>query len=195
MAMFDGHTRRLCDVPLELIDALNLRLAERIAAVPDYWALHDGMKPNKDAAFAQTTQHIVLGFPETTSSARAAFRTPAWSDWEDVVQPLVERIVRVYDYPEGQVNRIMLAKLLAGREIKMHIDADRSARLPHKIHVPLITNPQVEMWEGDARYHLALGGAYEVNNLIPHGGANHGREDRVHLVFDYLDARRLVDEP
>lgn len=194
MTMFDGHIRRLCDVPLEWVDALNRRLAERLRAVPDYWELHDGLKPNADAAFERTTQHIVLGFPDDTTTARSSFRSPAWSDWEDVVQPLVDRIVRVYGYRDGQVNRVMLAKLLAGREIRRHIDADRSAWLPHKIHVPMTTHERVEFWEGDASYHLAVGAAYEVNNQIPHGGANRGTTDRVHLIFDYIDVARLAGE-
>lgn len=195
MAMFDGHIRRLGDVPRAAIDALLGRLDARLAAVPDYWALHDGMKPNKDAAFAGSTQHIVLGFPEDSTSARTSFRAPAWDHWEDVIQPVVDAVVATYGYPRGQVNRIMLARLRAGGEIARHIDADRSAWLPHKIHVPLLTNDGVELWVGDANYHLEVGAAYEVNNRISHGGANRGHTDRVHLIFDYVDVARLAEEP
>lgn len=34
------------------------------------------------------------------------------------------------------------------------------------------------------RQHLKVGSAYEVNNRQPHGGINHGKTDRVHLIFE-----------
>jgi hypothetical protein len=194
MAMFDGHVRRLCSVPNESIDAVNGRLKEQLESCSDYWEQNDAAKPNKDLVFAGNTQHIVFGFPVTPLSVKQARRYPAWLDWSDVIQPLIDLVTPLYGYREGRVNRIMLARLRAGAQIPKHIDADPSARLPHKIHVPLTTNPRVELWEENAKYHLAVGGAYEVNNRIAHGGANFGDEDRVHLIFDYLDVALLAEE-
>jgi hypothetical protein len=192
MAMFEGHIRRLCSVPLESIEAMKRRLSEKLETCSDYWEQNDDAKPNKDVVFTGTTQHIVFGFPVTLLSAKEARRYPSWSDWEDVVQPVIDLITPLYRYRNGQVNRIMLAKLRAGAQITKHVDADPSARDPHKIHVPITTNPRVEFWEGDAKYRLEVGCAYEVNNRIAHGGANFGDQDRIHLIFDYVDVAHLT---
>ena len=68
----------------------------------------------------------------------------------------------------------------------MHVDPHPAADVPHKIHVPLKTNPKVEFWEADDAFYLAPGHSYEVNNKIMHGGANRSDEDRIHLVGNVM---------
>jgi hypothetical protein len=82
----------------------------------------------------------------------------------------------------------MFAKLYAGCGIALHVDQNPSADIPHKIHIPLVTSPDIEFYEAKSTYHLGEGFAYEVNNKIPHGGMNKSSVDRIHLVFDYYPA-------
>jgi hypothetical protein len=130
---------------------------------------------------------VVFGFPVSTSRVEDARRFPLWDEWQVVIEPIIRHVVPYYGYVNGQTNRIMLAKLTAGAEIALHIDGDVSSVRPHKIHVPIVTNREVEYWGGDEIFHLEKGWSYEVNNRIPHGGKNGGRTDRVHLIFDYFD--------
>lgn len=188
MSGWNGHIKRICEIPAPLLKAVNERLRALVASDPMYWEAHDEVKPNKFGIFSQTTQHIALGFPATMLRHRGApQRYAAWADWEDVVQPIISLVTSRYRYERVQVNRIMLAKLLAGREIPIHVDTDPSSRIPHKVHVPLVTTRKVELVEANRWYHLSRGYAYEVNNQIPHGGANRGTVDRVHLIFDFFE--------
>lgn len=187
MSYFDGHLRDLGEVPAEMTRALLQRLQEITSKNLNYWADHDEVKPNKFGPFEGNVQHIVLAFPSRLWRTNGAKFYPCWSEWSDVVQPIIDHVTKHYGYKSGRVNRIMLAKLLPSRAIGRHIDSDITSEVPHKIHVPLITNPRVEFWEADSIYHLEVGRAYEVNNRISHGGANFGEEARVHLIFDYFD--------
>jgi aspartyl/asparaginyl beta-hydroxylase (cupin superfamily) len=81
----------------------------------------------------------------------------------------------------------MVAKLLAGGTIHPHVDAHPSFSVGHRIHVPLKTNDDVQFIVEGERIIMEEGEAYELNNLLNHGVHNGGKEDRIHLIFDYMD--------
>jgi len=81
----------------------------------------------------------------------------------------------------------MLARMPAGGVIHPHIDANPAAKWPHKVHVPLTTNPGVVSFFGGAEHHFPVGEAVEVDNLGPHWVRNEGDADRIHLIFEYYD--------
>ena len=127
-------------------------------------------------------------FPLGLSSHLESEYFESWIEWRPLVEPIIEHVAACYEYPGGRTARVMLAKLKAGAEIGRHIDRSPSAAVPHKIHVPIRTSPEVEFWERNATYHLDRGWAYEVNNRIRHGGRNPTTQDRIHLIFDYFDS-------
>jgi aspartyl/asparaginyl beta-hydroxylase (cupin superfamily) len=88
----------------------------------------------------------------------------------------------------GVFPRVMLARMPPGGVIHPHIDANPAAKWPHKIHVPLSTNPGVVSFFGGEEHNFPVGEAVEVNNLGPHWVRNDGDTDRVHLIFEYYDA-------
>jgi hypothetical protein len=57
--------------------------------------------------------------------------------------------VRDYGYARGVFPRVMLARMPPGGVIHPHIDANPAAKWPHKIHVPLSTNPGVVSFFGE----------------------------------------------
>src|SRR5688572_16610798 len=117
------------------------RHRELLEARPCYWEDQDDLKPNKFGVFAHTTQHIVLGFPKSLEDYQSMpVRSAEWNNWEDVINPVISKVVEYYNYDRGRVNRIMFAKLLPGKKIEKHIDHRNSSSIPHKIHVPLVTN-------------------------------------------------------
>ena len=191
---FGGHIRDLGPVGSELLDAVRRKLAAEVSQRPDFWDVYDDQKPNKYPVFKKTTQHVVFSFPVTFKSAAESRFYPVWNEgWREVIEPLMAAVTPYYGYSDGRSNRIMLAKLLAGAVIPKHVDEDESSAVPHKIHVPLFTYPEVEFWEADQTYHLDEGRAYEVNNRILHGGQNRSAHDRVHLIFDYFSSRALAE--
>lgn len=183
MCLFDGRTRELTTVPENLLAPLD-RLLETSR---DTFLVENAHKPNKFGDFGKTTQHIIFKFPEDLGNHRRSYYLPIWEKYKEAVQPIIDHVTPYYGYEDGETCRIMLAKLKAGKEIALHVDGHPSSDTPHKIHVPLITSPEVYFLSEDHEIHLERGAAFEVNNKVMHGGRNGSAEDRVHLIFDYYE--------
>ena len=172
--------------PLGRVDIGALRAA--VLAIPEaVWDAENAAKPNKFEALDQT-RHIVFRFIDHPHDWRGSHDRPAWRDWRAVLEPVLAQVVRDYGYARGVFPRVMLARMPAGGVIHPHIDANPAAKWPHKIHVPILTNPAVVSYFGGQENHFAAGDAVEVANLSPHWVRNGGSSDRVHLVFEYYDA-------
>jgi hypothetical protein len=164
------------------------RLLAAVQAIPEaLWDAENADKPNKFEALDKT-RHIVFRFVDSTRDWRGSHDRPLWSEWRELLEPVMAEAVRDYGYANGVFPRVMLARMAAGGMIQPHIDANPAAKWPHKIHVPLVTNEQVGFRIGDTTYHFPVGGAVEVNNLGPHAVRNDGETDRIHLIFEYYDA-------
>jgi hypothetical protein len=186
MADFGAELRALVPVP----EALLLPLDEMLARNPDQWLTSDRKKPNRFGAFRGSTLHIVFQYPLDLRSHEASAYNPLWNEWEAVIRPVIDHVTPWYGYRDGRTTRIMLARLLAGREITAHVDGAPAAEVPNKIHVPLVTRPEVRFFIGEGKYRLDRGKAYEVNNRVRHSVRNDSDQDRIHLIFDYYDAGR-----
>ncbi len=110
-----------------------------------------------------------------------------WPRLNEQVVPLATAIIDQNFTPGGRVLRAMVAKLLVGGTIKPHVDAHPSFSVGHRVHVPLKTNDDVQFIVEGERIIMEEGKAYELNNLLSHGVHNGGKEDRIHLIFDYMD--------
>ncbi|MGE0493106.1 MAG: aspartyl/asparaginyl beta-hydroxylase domain-containing protein [Vulcanimicrobiota bacterium] len=187
MAWFDGHVRDLGGIDEQLLAPLRQQVLERA----DFWAGADRLKPNHFACFEGAAEHIVFRYPQSPSDHRQSGDFPFYRKWAPLIEPIIEAATVSYGFARGQASRIMLAKLRAGGELGVHVDAAPSAEVPHKIHVPLVTKPEVVFIAEDEAYHLSAGRAWEVNNRVLHGGRNPSTIDRIHLIFDYFDAHDL----
>lgn len=110
-----------------------------------------------------------------------------WPYLSEEVVPLATDIIDQNYAPGGRVLRAMIAKLIPGGTIKPHVDAHPSFSIGHRIHVPLKTNDDVQFVVEGQRIIMEEGKAYELNNLMTHGVHNGGKEDRIHLIFDYME--------
>lgn len=168
------------------VDITGLR--DTILSIPEeVWALENQIKPNKFEAL-DATQHIVFRFVDKLTDWRQSHDRPLWPSWREHLEPVMRQATLPYGYARGLYPRVMLARMNPGGTILPHIDASPSASWPHKIHVPILTNPHVEFQIGPQRYHLEEGQAYEVNNLVTHSVANRGETPRIHLIFEYCEA-------
>ncbi|MCJ2177188.1 aspartyl/asparaginyl beta-hydroxylase domain-containing protein [Novosphingobium album (ex Hu et al. 2023)] len=171
---------------LGAVDIAALRAA--VMAIPEaVWDAENARKPNKFEVLG-TTRHIVFRFIESPLDWRGDFDCPAWPQWRGLLEPVLAQAVRAYGYAHGTFPRVMLARLPAGGVIHPHIDANPAAKWPHKIHVPLSTNPGVVSCFGGGEHLFPIGEAVEVNNLGPHWVHNGGATDRIHLILEYYDA-------
>lgn len=168
------------------VDIAALRTA--VLAIPEpVWDRENAGKPNRFEAL-DATRHIVFRFIDGPRDWRLSHDRAAWADWRDSLEPVLAEAVRPYGYARGLFPRVMLARMAAGGVIHPHVDANPAAKWPHKIHVPVTTNPGVTCHFGGAAHHLEVGEAVEVDNLAPHWVRNGGASDRIHLIFEYYDA-------
>ena len=175
--------------PLGAVDISGIRAA--ILAIPEAtWDAENAGKPNKFEALDRT-RHIVFRFVDNFHDWRGSHDRPLWNEWRERLLPVMEQATRPYGYARAAYPRVMLARMAPGGVIHPHVDANPAAKWPHKIHVPILTNPQVHFLVGETVHVFPEGEAVEVNNLGRHGVQNSGATDRIHLIFEYYD----LDQP
>lgn len=98
--------------------------------------------------------------------------------------PELERLV---DSVPCEKMRVRFARLLPGRMLTWHYDAiDSLDRGLVRIHIPLITNPDMRSQLSHVDYFLKPGEAWYGDFSIPHRVFNGGDESRVHLVLEFV---------
>ena len=173
---------------LQYLGNVNIEaLAKAVIDIPEsVWDAENSNKPNKFEVLDKT-KHIVFRFVKSLYNHQESFDLPLWQDWAEKIMPVMQQATQAYGYKRSSYPRIMLAKMDPGGIIFPHVDASPSAGFPHKIHVPLQTNPQVQFYIEPNTYHLEIGKAYEVNNRVMHAVKNEGSNSRIHLIFEYYD--------
>lgn len=175
-----GDVRDLGKVDIKLLQSA-------VQAIPEaVWNDHNARKPNRFDALG-TTRHIVFRFIDHPWDWRFSHDLPPWADWQPLLGPVMAQAVAAYGYKAHAFPRVMLARMPTGGVIHPHIDANRAALWPHKIHVPIFSNAAVISHFGGKDHVFAPGQAVEVNNIAPHWVHNEGPTDRVHLIFEYYD--------
>lgn len=89
--------------------------------------------------------------------------------------------------------RSRLMGLAPGTEVPAHIDSHYYWRTHIRIHIPLITNPDVSFTCGDETVHMEAGECWVFDSFLRHEVHNRGSETRVHLVLDTVGGGRLHD--
>ena len=175
-----ARVRHLGAVGVETLRREVARLSQRV------WQQEDGRKENDFFCFRHT-RHIIFRFIAGNRDPRDFYSEPIWAVWRRMLLPVMVRAAAPYGYANPVYPKVMLARLEAGHRIDTHVDGEGSHPFTHKIHVPLETNPRVRLHIDGEDLHLAAGGAWEINNLVPHGAFNGGEADRIHLIFEVFD--------
>lgn len=179
-----GSVRRLGTVDIAA-------LREAVLAIPEeVWNAEDAGKPNRFGAL-DATRHIVFRFVSNFDDWRDSYDRPLWAEWKPLLEPVLTAATAEYGYSRSEFPRVMLARMAPGGVIHPHRDENPAAKWPHKIHVPLLTNPDVTFFVDGTGYHFAEGEAVEVNNMGVHAVRNSGSTDRIHLIFEYYN----LDQP
>ncbi len=172
------------DAPIRSLGYVDsAKLIARVRAVEES-AWYADPRRQEDYEVHAETQSIILvffsGWPEVQVT-----HTKGWDAFGDVTMPIMESIVGRHYAPGGMVLRVVLARLLPQCRIDPHWDKHPSFSIAHRIHVPLLTNPEVEFIVGTERIATAPNQAFELNNKMPHSVTNRGETPRIHLIFDY----------
>ena len=79
----------------------------------------------------------------------------------------------------------MLTRLHAGSEIRRHKDRGQLTAKTHRIHVPIVTNPDCLFSIEDEVKHLGAGEIWVIDNVGRfHSVENKGTQNRIHLILD-----------
>jgi hypothetical protein len=155
------------------------RLAEEVAALPaDAWMAHpSGMKGNSAVAL------LSRDGGDNDDFDGAMIETPHLKR-----SPYVRQVMASF----GEVlGRSRLMKLAVGGEVSMHVDLNYHWYTRVRIHIPVITNPDVIFFCADEHIHMRAGETWIFNSWRRHRVTNSGAEDRVHLVIDTAGSSRF----
>jgi hypothetical protein len=96
--------------------------------------------------------------------------------------PYIREVVSAFRCP---VRSVRLMRLTPGSMIKEHVDTDLSFEDGMvRLHIPVVTNDAIDFRLNGTRVVMEAGSCWYLRLSDPHNVANHGSEDRVHLVID-----------
>ena len=175
---FDGRVRNLGRV----------RIAPLLDALCDLTDADWTADPFRQRTFEvhRATRSIRLVWSSHSDLPRLETRVlPPFAHFEAVLAPIFRAASARLGIELGIVSA-MFAKLPAGTEIPQHVDVAELFGAAHRLHVPLVTHPDVQFVVDGERLPLKRGSLYEINNRRRHGVVNTSPIDRIHLVFDAL---------
>lgn len=95
--------------------------------------------------------------------------------------PYLRQLLASFDTVIG---RSRLMRLDPGAEVTPHTDIDFYWRERIRIHIPIVTDPQVRFQCGASTIHMRAGEAWVFDNWQPHRVINPSGITRIHLVVD-----------
>lgn len=102
---------------------------------------------------------------------------------------------KIVNHLEEQFNGIaglvLYVNLPAGGNITPHTDGGYYLSIVHRLHIPIITNPDVFFLVKDTKFHMEEGYVYELNNQQSHGVKNLGDNQRIHLIVDIIPKDKI----
>ncbi|GMH56266.1 hypothetical protein TL16_g02095 [Triparma laevis f. inornata] len=107
---------------------------------------------------------------------------------------VLEPIITALGIKPSKVVRMLFASLPPGVTIPVHHDTGEWVNKSHRIHVPIITNPEVLFLCGGShpthmkRVSATEGRIFEMNNQSKHAVSNCSGLHRVHLILDYVES-------
>lgn len=92
----------------------------------------------------------------------------------------------------GEVfGRSRLMRLSAGAEVSTHVDFNYHWYTRVRIHIPIVTHPDVSFYCANEQVHMQAGEAWIFNSWRRHRVVNASSMNRVHLVLDTAGSSRF----
>lgn len=86
-------------------------------------------------------------------------------------------------YGEGRITMMTINVMQPNSEISIH--KDETTRGTKRIHIPVITHPDVKVFNDPDEIHMEVGGMYRLNHYELHWVKNPTDIERVHIVVDW----------
>lgn len=157
------------------------RLAAEVRALPaTAWLPHPGNYPGNDAVLLVTPGgQMTNGFTGQMAPTDHLRACP-------YIMEVMAEIGAVW-------GRSRLMGLGPGAVVPPHVDVNYHWRTHMRIHIPVITNPQVRFTCDEDSVHMAAGECWTFDSFRMHNVRNGGSEKRVHLVLDTVDGEEIWD--
>lgn len=152
-------------------------LAEPDSAWTRSVAKKKGNWPHKDA------RHLSLANDLDGRHFKATV-FPKYFEYRPLIDPLLRTVASRLGAGD-KVMRIQFAWLGAGSTIAAHRDTSITLLYSHRVHVPIVTNDQVEFTCGDESINMQEGEVWTFDNTLRHAVYNRGDRERVHLIIDF----------
>lgn len=146
--------------------------AEVLAIGEDQWRPHPNGLPGNSALTLITTG----GDPESDQVYGAMRPTPHLLRCPYLMQ--------VLDAVGATWGRTRLMRLSGQAEVKLHVDINYYWRERVRVHVPIVTQPTVRFYCGDAQLNMAAGECWIFDTWRQHRVVNDAARPRIHLVAD-----------
>ncbi len=148
------------------------RLRTEVEALPaSAWSRHPQEYEGNTAA-----RLISAGGAQTDVFVGAMAPTPAL-----LASPYLQQVLASFS---TVWSRSRLMRLAGGGKVPLHSDAIHHWFFRVRVHIPVITRPEVRFSCGDQEVHMAAGEAWVFDNWRLHRVENPAAEARVHLVAD-----------
>ena len=158
------------------------RLAAEIAAIPESrWRPHPQGYPGNDALTLVSTG----GDPDSDALGGQMKPTPNLLDCPYLMQAMAAI--------GATWGRSRLMRLSGDAEVTAHVDVDYYWREHIRVHVPIVTQPTVQFWCGQAQLNMKAGECWVFDTWSNHRVLNDAREARIHLVADTVGGAALWD--
>jgi hypothetical protein len=169
-------------LPLSFDPALLARDLDALSATP--WTAHY-VQQNYEGDWSVIPLRCAAG---ETHPIRMIYSDPTATRFVDTPAlaacPYFREVIAAF---ACEVRSVRLMRLGAGSIIREHTDVDLDIEAgAARVHVPVVTNPDVEFLLNGARVAMKTGQAWYLRLSDPHAVANRGAGDRVHLVLDLV---------
>lgn len=163
-----------------------------LSSIPDEEWAKDTEIRNSKAKVGNTnldTRALMLKY-KSAASVGKGFVNYEKNDTETLnkLKPILENIIsdikKFYGYENLKLTNIIFTELRKGGIIPEHIDEGKMLSTNHRIHIPIISNPDVKFVLDHKEYYLEPGHGYEINNQILHEVRNESDVDRIHMIID-----------
>ena len=155
------------------------RLAEEISQFgEDEWRAHvSGFKGNSSLVLVSTNGEENDDFSGPMQPSPRLQRAP-----------YIRQIMGCFD---SVIGRSRLMRLAPGASVAKHTDGHYFWRDHLRIHIPIITTPDVAFYCDTEEVHMAAGESWTFNNWLEHSVENRSGQDRIHLVIDTVGSSTL----
>jgi hypothetical protein len=168
-----------CKLPLRFDAA---RLAEEVAQfAPGEWRVH----PQGHAGNSAVPLIAVHGDPTNDSVKGPMQSTPALARCPYLRQVLAS--------VQSVLGRTRLMRIIGNGEATAHVDTNYYWMQRVRVHVPIVTDPEVQFQCNDRSIHMAPGETWIFDTWKLHNVINPTPRDRIHLVADTVGSAEFWD--